>query len=461
MTERSLAVVSSSRVFSAIVLPLRPSIIQVLLAYSVVACGSAEVVSIIPSPDVDLIAVFSLHDPSRPLELANLGAGSGLRDLSTPISASPHSLVLGFSSADLEHLQPPGAEMLAEIPLRPLRSDESRDSLPSPRWLMQLDETGPLETLEPGSFRIRLSSDWIREGMWKEVLTEPRTPALHQHTMAYDESRRAVIMVGAVGPVTESWQYDGVGWNSLGPVGTGARVGAGLAYDSARARLVLFGGRTSTSALSAETWELGPEGWAQKAPARSPPARLDHAMAFDPNRGEIVLFGGANESGDRLADTWTYDGEIWTRIFDPTPAARENQEIVYDEARGVILMFGGAGTPQQDETWVLEPAGWRALEFEHRPPGRSKFGMVYDRVRRKTLLFGGWRGPAEYADLWELDAYGWREVPVFGPRPRCNHAMAYDASRAKTVLNGGCDPSAVDCGMLDETWEYGVLSAPD
>ena len=42
--------------------------------------------------------------------------------------------------------------------------------------------------------------------------------------------------------------------------------------------------------------------------------RGHHAMAFDSARGRVVLFGGS----PRTADTWEWDGSDWTRRFPQT-----------------------------------------------------------------------------------------------------------------------------------------------
>src|SRR5215472_2293652 len=54
-----------------------------------------------------------------------------------------------------------------------------------------------------------------------------------------------------------------------------------------------------------------PAGWAQQAPAASPPALADAAMAYDPATGTVVMFGGYAHG--YLSSTWTWNGSTWTR----------------------------------------------------------------------------------------------------------------------------------------------------
>jgi hypothetical protein len=81
-----------------------------------------------------------------------------------------------------------------------------------------------------------------------------------------------------------------------------------MAYDSARAVTVLFGGHDG--AYNGETWEWNGTAWSQKvAPGPSP--RTAHVMVYDQFRGVTVLFGGFD--GSYLDDTWEWDGVSWTQ----------------------------------------------------------------------------------------------------------------------------------------------------
>src|SRR5688572_19775570 len=82
------------------------------------------------------------------------------------------------------------------------------------------------------------------------------------------------------------------------------RTGQAMAHDGGRGRVVLFGGISgSAGPLLAETWEWDGATWSQRSPATSPAARFAHAVAFDAARGRTVLFGGKNAAG-LLSDTW-------------------------------------------------------------------------------------------------------------------------------------------------------------
>jgi hypothetical protein len=88
-----------------------------------------------------------------------------------------------------------------------------------------------------------------------------------------------------------------------------------LAYDSARDRVVLFGadylgrGPKSPEPLPpAETWEYDGTVWAETTPVTSPPSVLDSRMVYDSARARVVLFGGQGWSTGLYDETWEYIG---------------------------------------------------------------------------------------------------------------------------------------------------------
>ena len=80
-----------------------------------------------------------------------------------------------------------------------------------------------------------------------------------------------------------------------------------------------------------------------------PPARSYLAMAYDSARGKVVVFGG-DTGGMSIQDTWEWDtatGEWVDRTpLRTKPSARQTHAMVYDSARGRVVLFGGAGGEQ-------------------------------------------------------------------------------------------------------------------
>jgi len=190
--------------------------------------------------------------------------------------------------------------------------------------------------------------------------------------MAYDSARHFVVLFGGAstdfsGALGGTWEYDGNTWiQYLLASEPSPRIGASLAYDSARGVTVLFGGRPNSSGpFSNETWEWNGSSWTQRMVA-GPPARSEAGMAYDPVRGKTVLFGGWNSS-TLITDTWEWDGSSWTQLPITGPKAGWSGGLVYDTKRQAIVAFGGAGvgTSYSSEIWELSVVCPADLNADH------------------------------------------------------------------------------------------------
>ncbi len=149
--------------------------------------------------------------------------------------------------------------------------------------------------------------------------------------------------------------------------GPSPRTGAVMAYDSARDRVVLFGGAVLSQTMGPMVLEtfndtgVGRQTWTEITVANPPPSRTGHMMTYDPIRKRVVMFGGgSNEAGglDKLGDTWEWDGQTWTERTGPGPSGRGGAAMGFDPISGGIILFGGfinTGTPQATgDTWRLD-----------------------------------------------------------------------------------------------------------
>ena len=241
-----------------------------------------------------------------------------------------------------------------------------------------------------------------------------------------------------------------------------ARFEHAMAYDSARGRVVLFGGHYDyLPSLLGDTWEWDGSLWVERTPATSPTARAGHVMAYDSARDRVVLFGGYDESGGFLADTWEWNGSTWIERTPATsPPARSWGAMVYDVARGRVVLFGGynfvdLGSRLRD-TWEWDGSAWIERTPATSPPARTGGAMAYDIARGRMVLFGGDGASGYLADTWEWDGSTWVErTPPTSPPARFFHAMAYDSARGRVVLFGG----GRMFGTFDDMWEYGPIDA--
>ena len=130
-------------------------------------------------------------------------------------------------------------------------------------------------------------------------------------------------------------------WTQKQDVGPSARAGHAVAYDTARQRVVLFGGRAEGGTAQGDTWEWDGADWTQVADT-GPDARSEHALAFDANRQRAVLFGGQAAGPALRSDTWEWDGADWTQVADTGPGP--SLAVAMTFGAGATLLFGGVAT---------------------------------------------------------------------------------------------------------------------
>ena len=267
--------------------------------------------------------------------------------------------------------------------------------------------------------------------------------------LAYDSARGRVVTFGGMGALDDTREWDGTRWILRGPsVRPGARWGHGLAYDGLRGRTVLFGGYLglSSTALS-DTWEWNGVVWLQRTPALSPPARSKYGIAYDSARGRTVIFGGLDSTENALGDTWEWDGTSWTRAFPPSSPPPGPGQMAYDTQRRRTVLFYGTVVAQ---TWEWDGTSWSRPVLAQEPPTRWDHAMAYDSGRGRVVLFGG-QGGTGHDDTWEYDGTSWvRANPAVHPPQKHYHGMAYDAARGRVVLFGRGFSGPPDT----ETWEW-------
>ena len=134
-------------------------------------------------------------------------------------------------------------------------------------------------------------------------------PSSAGHALVYHSALRAVVLVnaglgGMSSPSSSSrtvlWRWDGRSWTVLDSSGPPVRNLGGVAYDSHRDRIVLYGGSYSQDLVYDETWEWSPSsGWTRRDVEG--PGRRDHTdMVYDAERRRVVLFGGQTTPGSPL-----------------------------------------------------------------------------------------------------------------------------------------------------------------
>lgn len=289
----------------------------------------------------------------------------------------------------------------------------------------------------------------------------PTLLARRAHGMAFDADRNRVVLFGGIGPATSGaadtdqrslWAWSGTAWTlvSDGANGPSARNHQAMAYDVARARLVIMGGRQGDSPVSPalnDTWEWNGTAWSQAAaqlPAAS--ARSHSGAAYDPARQHVVLAGGINAGGNDVFDQYEWTGAAWTAIAGTIPGGNFAPTLVADGQQLVLLQ--SRVTDRQLLTYNANTGGtWAAAGTT----GPTLTGYaVAPLATGGLILFGGFDGTTYPSDTWKWNGTTWTRVSTTGPAGRVGHAMALDRARSRVVLYGGESPTT----KFADTWEF-------
>jgi len=217
-----------------------------------------------------------------------------------------------------------------------------------------------------------LNDTWEWDGdKWAHIEVsgpQPRAEAV----MAFDIRRgRTVLfggyhrMEGEIRRLGDTWEWDGASWVQRKVAGPGTRNGAAQVYDTAREKIVLFGGRIQEG-ISGETWEWDGKQWVENRSVLTP-GRFNCAMVYDSARQKTIRFGG-RYAGKPVGDTWEYDGNAWKLLSPAGPAARNHTAMAYDSQRKKIILFGGHDFDGQDvanvlgDTWEWNGDRWLQKE---------------------------------------------------------------------------------------------------
>lgn len=269
-------------------------------------------------------------------------------------------------------------------------------------------------------------------------------------------------------PVFE-WEA-GVGWSPLGETNAPTLAAFGWSLDPAGGRVVFVGGvgcSSGSSFLATGVWALSVTRAAGQPPramwsgGASVGQRTGGGVAYDSTRDVMVVFGGNNQVTGNFEDVWELGGTGGTVIRErpagaPWPPGRAGVRMVFDPHRSRTMMVSEG----RSDVWEWDGA---AGSWAERPGGgplpRHGFAVAYDSLRRRMLFFAGMTGSGQLKnDLWEWDpvAGTWTDLTrpsslLEWPAPRTQHAAAFDSRRNRFVIYGGKGDPAIS----SEMWEWG------
>ena len=282
------------------------------------------------------------------------------------------------------------------------------------------------------------------------------------HELVYDESTKSILLFGGSTPINggnagiffnDAWQFDGGQWKLIGTSGD-KRSGMRLAYDSKRKKVYSFGGFSSEGSLAdLRVWEDNE--W--KTIAYLPPVKAAEAgLVYDIARDRLIVFGGSAERGKVNVDTWEWDGTGWKKFEGKGPGGRQAFAMVYDSKRKKTVLYGGSdglGKKLEDGIWEYDGISWKNINPAGENPGpRLSAGYTYDSRRGLFIITSGVTAEGiRKNDTWGWNGLEWKKLADTGPASRAMGYMAYDKLRDRVVMFGGRLKWPNDS---NETWEW-------
>ncbi len=226
----------------------------------------------------------------------------------------------------------------------------------------------------------------------------------------------------ATGDCTLAGSCAVLNWRQVPTTSPASRFAACFAYDSYRHRVVLFAGLTQTNTqinIYDDTWEWDGVAWTRQNVSVRPPHRSHTMMAYDAGRRCVVLFGGETTTFALTNDTWEWDGTTWTRRMPAvSPPERNKGAMVYDSARQRILLVGGSGSRDDfSDTWEWDGTNW--TERARAPASRHHHSMAFDAARQRAVVYGGFTSAGSYfPGVWEWNGSTWSQLSTSSPEPK-------------------------------------------
>lgn len=290
------------------------------------------------------------------------------------------------------------------------------------------------------------------------LLLQPTSPPSDRCLpgIALDTVRTRMVLFGGVTIpggtqpyLADTWEWDGTSWVARSPAVAPSARATNMVFDEARQRVVLFGGEGPNLAPLGDTWEYDGTSWIQRFPANTPGARALCGIAYDSARHRTIVFGGRDGSGERN-DTWEWDGTDWAQVVTGSaPGVRHGCAMAYDPTRQRVVLFaGGQNAGVLADTWEFDGSTWQQLSPTATPLARSQHELTFAPWLGGCVLTGGQTGGSAFADAWVWDGVAWAQLPVSLPVARRLHRTCLGPLPANLVVIGGCDcatcPSVAD-----------------
>ena len=297
--------------------------------------------------------------------------------------------------------------------------------------------------------------------------------------MTYEPEHQVVVVFGGYGNgshLGDTWvlDLDSKEWKEMKPeVAPSPRAATTMVYDPDNEQMILFGGfAVGHSIVSNQTWayNYANNTWTDLGPKNAPSERASYGMAYDSKRHLVVLFGGFTEQGYHN-DTWIFDPNenSWQelQINGDAPAPRGAMGFVYQAANDVFIMFGGFSDQGFfKDTWILDlkTGTWNNADPTN-SPAPIRIRMSYDPASGNSYFFGGdviqpeseEGAPEPYAETWSYGSHGnWVQLDSRNKPPaRSLNGIVVDP-QGRLVIFGGTDTLIDDQNFVGrefhDTW---------
>lgn len=185
---------------------------------------------------------------------------------------------------------------------------------------------------------------------------------------------------GSTAALNDTWRWNGTAWSqaAVGPAPSARSPGA-LAYEPTTGGAILFGGSIGLNpgTFFGDTWRWLPSGWSQLGVSPAPSPRTAAAVASDTARGRIVLWGGVGATAS-FDDTWEWDGVGWQLQNPPhRPPLGQWQSMAFEPSLGVVvLLVRPSFLSQTMETWVWTTTDWVRVDTPTRLHAVPGIGVI-------------------------------------------------------------------------------------
>ncbi|HEX2059228.1 MAG TPA: kelch repeat-containing protein, partial [Thermoanaerobaculia bacterium] len=272
----------------------------------------------------------------------------------------------------------------------------------------------------------------------------------------------------------ETWLWNGARWVERFPrTVPPARSAHTMVFDSTRGRVVMFGGRQEPADRDSEpvflndTWVWKDDNWTKLESAENPSPRHFAGLAYDSDRDRIILYGGTEYAADGINlqqdhETWEFDGSQWTKVTDEPKVAKPL--LAYDPVLKKVIMVGLSESGLDRVMYAYDPAShtWSQYPTATTLPTCVNEGHLTFQDGRLTFI-GGVCGPTNTPtgqEVFEFDGTNWVKVVGNTTVRTVGEASAYDPLRDQVVLFGGTLAFSSAIGSVTTFVRNGQWSSP-